>query len=258
MRNLIVAGNWKMNNTLSESKKLVSEIIKKFQEYNSDGSLNNVKVILAPPFPMLPIVSEQIEGTSLLLSAQNCSNKAKGAYTGEVSVDMLISCGCQSVIIGHSERRQYYGETDEILKEKVDLSIHSSLDVIFCVGETQDERQADQHFEVIQRQLEKALFHLSDSEFAKVIVAYEPVWAIGTGLTATPEQAQEIHHFIRGLVEKKYGVEMANNLHILYGGSCKPSNSKDLFALEDVDGGLIGGAALDADQFVDIIRTQNR
>ena len=196
-------------------------------------------------------MAEAIKGSVIGLSAQNCADKEKGAYTGEVSADMLVSAGCEYTILGHSERRQYYGETDTTLVEKVKLAIAHGLSPIFCVGENLDEREAGRHFEVVTEQIKNVLYTLSAEEMAKVIIAYEPVWAIGTGKTATAEQAQEIHACIRKVVAEKFGT-LAEEITILYGGSCKPSNAKELFACPDIDGGLIGGAALKADDFIAI------
>jgi len=199
--------------------------------------------------PINGVIDQNILG----LGAENCADHTSGAYTGEVSAPMVASTGATYVILGHSERRQYYGETSETLKEKVNLALANGLTPIFCIGEVLEEREAGKHFDVVKAQIEEALFDLSAEDFSKLILAYEPVWAIGTGKTATDDQAQEIHAYIRSVIEGKYGKEVAENTSILYGGSCKPSNAKALFAKPDVDGGLIGGASLKADSFMGIV-----
>lgn len=246
MRKKIVAGNWKMNTTVAEGVQLAKEVVAKSKEVPA-----NVKLVIAPPFTHLSSVAEVVKGSAVGLSAQNCADQAKGAYTGEVSVDMLKSVSCDYVILGHSERRQYYGETDAKLVEKTKLALEAGLSPIFCIGETLEERQAGRHFEVVTAQVKDVLFTLSPEQMANVIIAYEPVWAIGTGLTATAEQAQEIHAEIRKVLTEKFGT-LAEEISILYGGSCKPSNAKELFACPDIDGGLIGGAALKAEDFIGI------
>ncbi|MCD8207555.1 MAG: triose-phosphate isomerase [Bacteroidales bacterium] len=249
MRKKIVAGNWKMNTTVPEGVELAKAVVAKAGEVPAD-----VKLIIAPPFTHLACVDEIVEGTVVGLSAQNCADKESGAYTGEVSADMLTSIGCGYTILGHSERRQYYGETDEKLVVKVKLAISKGLSPILCVGENLDEREAGNHFNVVTAQIKNVLYNLTPEEMAKVIVAYEPVWAIGTGKTATAEQAQEIHACIRKVIADKFGA-LAEEISILYGGSCKPSNAKELFACKDIDGGLIGGAALKADDFIAIAQS---
>lgn len=248
MRQNIVAGNWKMNNTLEEGVALAKEV-------NTILAANtpNCKVVLGAPFIHLTEVVKSVDASLVGVAAQNCADKVSGAYTGEISASMVKSTGAQYVILGHSERRAYYGETNAILKEKTDLALANDLTPIFCIGEVLEEREADKHFEVVKTQIEEALFHLSAEDFGKVVLAYEPVWAIGTGKTASPEQAQEIHAFIRKTLADKYGASVADNTSILYGGSCKPSNAKELFANPDVDGGLIGGASLKAEDFHGII-----
>lgn len=246
MRKKIVAGNWKMNTTVAEGVELAKAVAAKAPEVPS-----SVKLIIAPPFTHLVPVADAIKGSGIGLSAQNCADKEKGAYTGEVAADMLVSAGCSYTILGHSERRQYYGETDAKLVEKVKLAIAHGLSPIFCVGENLEEREAGRHFEVVTEQVKNVLYTLSAEDMAKVVIAYEPVWAIGTGKTATAEQAQEIHACIRKVVAEKFG-SLAEEITILYGGSCKPSNAKELFACPDIDGGLIGGAALKADDFISI------
>lgn len=250
MRKKIVAGNWKMNTTVAEGVQLAKNIVEKVKEIPSD-----VTLVVAPPFTHLVSVANEIKGTDIQLSAQNCANQPKGAFTGEVAAAMLKDAGCAYTILGHSERREYYGETSATLVEKVNLAFASGLKVIFCVGEKLDERNAGKHFEVVGKQIEEVLFTLSEEQMANVIIAYEPVWAIGTGVTATSEQAQEIHAFIRKFVADKFGAKVAENTTILYGGSCKPSNAKELFACKDIDGGLIGGASLKAEDFIAIAKS---
>lgn len=248
MRKNIVAGNWKMNTTLPEGVKLAEEV---------NNALKTVEpkcdVIICVPFTHLFPINNIIDTKKLGLGAENCADHRSGAYTGEVSAPMVASTGAQYVILGHSERRQYYGETAETLKEKVRLALDNNLTPIFCIGEVLEQRENGTYFDVVKAQIEDALFNLSAEDFGKLILAYEPVWAIGTGKTATDDQAQEIHAFIRKTIEDKYGKEVAENTSILYGGSCKPSNAKALFAKPDVDGGLIGGASLDAESFMGIV-----
>jgi triosephosphate isomerase (TIM) len=246
MRKSIVAGNWKMNKTLDEGVALAKEI-------NGKVTDNGVTVIVCPPFIHLTEVNKVLTSGLVGLSAQNCADHDSGAYTGEVSPAMIKSTGAEYVIVGHSERRSYYGDTNEILKSKVELALASGLTPIFCCGEVLEEREAGNHFEVVKSQIKEALFSLSADDMKKIIVAYEPVWAIGTGKTATPDQAQEMHKEIREFLGEKYGTALADELSILYGGSCKPSNAKELFGNPDVDGGLIGGASLKADDFIGII-----
>ena len=237
-----------MNNNLQEGLTLAKELNAKLQ----DKSLN-CEVILGTPFIHLAKVSEAVDSNKIKVAAQNCADKASGAFTGEVSAEMVASTGAQYVILGHSERRSYYHETPELLKEKVNLALANGLMPIFCVGEVLEEREQEKHFEVVKSQIEKSLFELSESDFSKIVLAYEPVWAIGTGKTATAAQAQEMHAFIRSVLEGKYGKEVAENTSILYGGSCNASNAKELFSNKDVDGGLIGGASLSVDKFMPII-----
>jgi triosephosphate isomerase len=249
MRKKIVAGNWKMNTTVAAGKELAKDIVAALDKVQKD-----VQLIIAPPFTHLATVADVIKGSAVALSAQNCADKAKGAYTGEVSAEMIAGVGCTYTILGHSERRQYYGETSETLVAKMALALENGLSPIYCVGEMLSEREAGNHFNVIKAQLEEVLFGLSAEQMAKVVIAYEPVWAIGTGVTATSEQAQEVHAFIRKTLAAKFG-ELANDITILYGGSCKPSNAKELFACPDIDGGLIGGASLKADDFIAIAQS---
>jgi len=247
MRKNIVAGNWKMNTTVPEGIELAKAVVARSAEVPAE-----VKLIVATPFTHLCPVAEVVKGTVVGLSAENCADHAKGAYTGEISAAMLVSAGCEYTILGHSERRQYYGETDEKLVEKTKLALGAGLKVILCVGENLDEREAGKHFDVCETQIKNVLYNFTAEDMANIIVAYEPVWAIGTGKTATAEQAEEIHAFIRKVVCEKFGAQVADDLTILYGGSCKPSNAKELFAQPDIDGGLIGGAALKADDFIAI------
>ena len=248
MRKKIVAGNWKMNKNLQEGIALATELndILKADKPNCD-------VVICTPFIHLASVAGIIDQSVIGLGAENCADKASGAYTGEVSAEMVKSTGAGYVILGHSERRAYYGETAEILKEKINLALANGLKVIFCIGEVLEERESGKQNEVVEAQIAGSLFDLTAEQFANIILAYEPVWAIGTGKTATAEQAEEMHAFIRGVIAGKFGAEAAENVSILYGGSCKPSNAKEIFSKENVDGGLIGGAALKAADFKGII-----
>ena len=248
MRKKIVAGNWKMNKNLQEGIALATELndILKADKPNCD-------VVICTPFIHLASVAGIIDQSVIGLGAENCADKASGAYTGEVSAEMVKSTGAGYVILGHSERRAYYGETAEILKEKINLALANGLKVIFCIGEVLEERESGKQNDVVEAQLAGSLFDLTAEQFANIILAYEPVWAIGTGKTATAEQAEEMHAFIRGVIAGKFGAEAAKNVSILYGGSCKPSNAKEIFSKENVDGGLIGGAALKAADFKGII-----
>ena len=248
MRKNIVAGNWKMNTTLPEGVKLAKEVNEALAGVDA-----KCDVIICVPFTHLASINNVIDTNKLGLGAENCADHKSGAYTGEVSAPMVASTGAKYVILGHSERRQYYGETAETLRAKVALALENGLTPIFCIGEVLEERENNTHFDVVKAQIEEGLFNLSAEDFGKIILAYEPVWAIGTGKTATDDQAQEMHHFIRSVVENKYGKEVADNTSILYGGSCKPSNAKALFAKPDVDGGLIGGASLEAESFMGIV-----
>jgi triosephosphate isomerase (TIM) len=246
MRNKIVAGNWKMNKNLTEGIDLSIQVNQQVQE-------NDVTVIICTPFIHLSETSKVISKKNLHLGAQNCAAEESGAYTGEVSAEMVKSTGADYVILGHSERRLYYKEDGPILNKKVKLALKNDLYPIFCCGEVLDERESERHFEVVKQQIEEGLFDLSAEDFGKVVIAYEPVWAIGTGKVATSAQAQEMHKYIRDLISTKYGSAVANDTSILYGGSCKPSNAKELFDNPDVDGGLIGGAALKAEDFLGIV-----
>ncbi|MCK5822815.1 MAG: triose-phosphate isomerase [Bacteroidales bacterium] len=251
MRKKIVAGNWKMNKSLQEGIDLAIEINK----LAAEKADKNVDIIIAPPFIHLSEVGKLIDRDRVLLSAQNCADEQQGAFTGEVSAEMLWSVGADYVIIGHSERRAYYHEDNDILSKKVKLALDNNLKVIFCCGENLEQREANKHFEVIKKQLSETIFTFEKEYYDSIIIAYEPIWAIGTGKTASPEQAQEIHKFIRSLISEKYGDNIAKETSILYGGSCKPSNAKQIFANADVDGGLIGGAALKAEDFIGIVNS---
>jgi len=248
MRKNIVAGNWKMNKTLPEGIELAKGVKNALA-----GKTVNCEVILGVPFTNLYGVAEAVKGSVIKVSAENCADKASGAYTGEVSAAMVASTGAEYVILGHSERRAYYGETAEILKNKTLLALENNLIPIFCIGEVLEEREADKHFDVVKSQIEESLFNLSPEQFGHIVLAYEPVWAIGTGKTASPEQAQEMHAFIREILVSKYGKAIADDTSILYGGSMNASNAKELGAKPDVDGGLIGGASLEVDKFMPII-----
>ncbi len=246
-RKKIVAGNWKMNTDYDEAKSLSAKIANGF--FYSD-----VVGVLAPPFISLMNVKNNIRDVrGLFLAAQNAHYEDSGAFTGEISAPMIKSVGAHYVIIGHSERRGYFKESNDTLAMKVDAALRNELLPIFCCGEPLEIREKGKHEAFVKVQLEESLFHLSEDDFSKVVIAYEPIWAIGTGVTASPEQAQDMHRAIRKMVEKHYGVDIADDLSILYGGSVKPSNAKEIFAQPDVDGGLIGGAALDADSFLAIV-----
>lgn len=252
MRKNIVAGNWKMNKTLQEGIALAKELNEVLANERP-----NCDVIICTPFIHLASVTPLVDSAKIGVGAENCADKESGAYTGEVSAAMVASTGAKYVILGHSERRAYYHETPEILKEKVRLALANGLTPIFCVGEVLEEREAGKQNEVVYGQLAGSLFELSAEDFSRLIIAYEPVWAIGTGKTATAAQAQEIHAYIRSVIADKYGKDVADNTSILYGGSCKASNARELFANPDVDGGLIGGASLKAADFKGIIDAFN-
>jgi triosephosphate isomerase len=247
MRAKIVAGNWKMNKNSEETEDLINELISKLPT-DSD-----TKIIIAPTFVNLASAVDHTEFTNIHVAAQNMHQAENGAYTGEISADMLKSIGVNTVILGHSERRAIFHETDAIISFKVDTALKHEMKVIFCFGEELKDRQNKQHFNVVENQLRDGLFHINKSSWANIVLAYEPVWAIGTGETASPEQAQEMHEFIRETVRKTFGSDIAEDVSILYGGSVKPENAKEIFSKPDVDGGLIGGAALKADDFVAIV-----
>ena len=250
MRKKIVAGNWKMNLDKLDSKNLVSEIIEISEERD------NTCIILAPPYIYLQqTINDCINRKDILIAAQNCCSFDNGAYTGEVSAKMLKSIGVDCVLIGHSERRQYFNESDDILNNKISQALMNNLKVVFCCGENIQQREKNEYFDVINNQLSSTIFKLSSEELDNVIIAYEPIWAIGTGKTASSDQAQEMHSYIRSLIQKNYGEEIANTISILYGGSCKPSNAKIIFSENDIDGGLIGGASLKSADFNSIINS---
>lgn len=247
MRSKIVAGNWKMNKNLAETEALLTELAAKLPDTNAE-------VMVAPTFVNLAAAVHSLESSTINAIAQNMHFAESGAYTGEISGDMLVSIGVDTVILGHSERRAYFGETDEILEKKVKAALAKNLRVMFCFGEELADRKSENHFKVVESQIKNALFSLEASAWSSIILAYEPVWAIGTGETASADQAQEMHAFIRKTITEAYNEEIANNVSILYGGSVKPANAEEIFSKPDVDGGLIGGAALVADNFVDIIK----
>jgi triosephosphate isomerase len=251
MRKKIIAGNWKMNKSFDESMALVSELSNMIKdEYHGSA-----EVVIIPPSLYINSVSRMVADFNNISSgAQNCSNHASGAYTGEISATMIKSCGGKYIIIGHSERRQYFGETNDWLAKKIDAVLAENLNPIYCVGETLEERESNVHFDVLTKQVSEGLFHLNAEQMAEVVIAYEPVWAIGTGKTASTAQAQEVHAFIRNLVKEKYSIEVSNNLTIQYGGSVKAENAVELFSAPDIDGALVGGAALQSRSFADIIK----
>jgi triosephosphate isomerase len=247
MRSKIVAGNWKMNKNLSETKALLSELLEKLPK-------TEAKVIVAPTSVNLESAARILQSSDIKVAAQNMHFAKSGAYTGEISADMLLNINVDTVIIGHSERRAYFGETDDLLAKKVEAALANNMQVIFCFGEELEERKSGNHFNVVESQLKNGLFNLPAEAWQHIVLAYEPVWAIGTGETASPEQAQEMHAFIRKTITEAYDTSIANEVSILYGGSVKPSNAQEIFSKPDVDGGLIGGAALVADDFIAIIK----
>ncbi len=247
MRKQIVAGNWKMNNDSVQTQALLADIIANKQ----DNSI--AKIVVAPSFVNLQAAVQQTKGTNIIVAAQNMHQAENGAYTGEVSVNMLKGIHVNTVILGHSERRAYFGETNALLAEKVNTALKHNLTIIFCFGEELADRQSGNHFSLVESQLREGLFHISESEWSNIVLAYEPVWAIGTGETASPEQAQEMHAFIRNLIRENAGAAIAEETSILYGGSVKADNAREIFGKPDVDGGLIGGASLKADDFLAIV-----
>ncbi len=249
MRQKIVAGNWKMHKNAEETEDLLNDLIDKLP--------NDIEahIIVAPTFVNLASAVDHLEFTNIEVAAQNMHQNESGAYTGEISANMLKSIGVNMVFIGHSERRAYFHENDTLLAQKVSTALSHDMITIFCFGEELKDRQNNQHFNVVENQLRDGLFHIENKDWEKIVLAYEPVWAIGTGETASPEQAQEMHEFIRETVRKRFGNEIADNVSILYGGSVKPDNAKEIFSKPDVDGGLIGGAALKADDFVAIVNS---
>jgi triosephosphate isomerase len=248
MRKNIIAGNWKMNTTHPEGLALAKGLDEALK-----GKVLKCDVVIGVPFTHLACIADVIDTNNIGVSAQNCADKDKGAFTGEVSAAMVASTGAKYVILGHSERRQYYDETATTLKTKVSLALENNLIPIFCIGEVLEEREAGKHFNVVDQQIKDSLFDLSTEDFSKLVIAYEPVWAIGTGKTATADQAQEIHAHIRKTIASRYGAEIADNCTILYGGSMNAENAKDLVAKPDVDGGLIGGASLSVEKFLPIV-----
>lgn len=250
MRTKIIAANWKMNKTLQD----VNEFLQSFQGFVSSETIRS-RVIICPPAVYLSELNTHFSSSIIRIGAQNVSQFPSGAFTGEIAASMLASLEISYCIIGHSERRKYFNESNEMLKQKVDQLLQNLITPIFCCGEVMEERQSNHHFTVVQSQLRDALFHLSADDFKKIIIAYEPVWAIGTGINASPEQAQEMHAFIRKFIENQYGPSIANNIHILYGGSCNAANARELFSMPDVDGGLIGGASLKVQEFIQIIQS---
>ncbi len=247
MRSKIVAGNWKMNKNLAETEELLTELAAKLPDTQAE-------VMVAPTFVNLSAAVRALDSSIIEVIAQNMHFAESGAYTGEISADMLLAIDIDTVIIGHSERRAYFGETDEILAKKVKTALEKNMRVMFCFGEELEDRKSENHFKVVESQLKNGLFSLDASAWTNIILAYEPVWAIGTGETASPEQAQEMHAFIRKTISEAYDTSIANNVSILYGGSVKPANAEEIFSKPDVDGGLIGGASLVADDFVAIIK----
>jgi triosephosphate isomerase (TIM) len=247
MRQKMVAGNWKMHKNAEETEDLLNELIEKIP------TESDIRVVVAPTFVNLASAVEHLEFTPIEVAAQNMHFADQGAFTGEISAPMLKSIGVNLVILGHSERRSYFGETNAFLAKKVDAALKNDMEVIYCFGEELKERQNETHFEVVKTQLSEGLFHLNANELNKIILAYEPVWAIGTGETASPAQAQEMHAYIRATIADKYGNDIAESITILYGGSVKPDNAEEIFSQTDVDGGLIGGAALKADDFTKIV-----
>ena len=245
MRKKIVTGNWKMNTDLSQAVELIEQIVSK-------STNSSAQIIICPPYPFLDKAVNTCKNSTIKVGAQNCSQNNNGAFTGEVSVEMLKSLNVEYIIVGHSERRSYFNEDNKQIAAKVEKCLENGITPIFCCGEQLSDRNTNNHFDVIKKQTEESLFQLSESDFSKIVIAYEPVWAIGTGNTATPQQAQEMHHYIRELIAKKYGKKSADSTPILYGGSCNAKNAKELFALSDVDGGLSGGASLKAEEFITI------
>lgn len=252
MRKKIAAANWKMNHTLQTSEKFLEE----FQELSKNIEISKKPcMIIFPPYTLLHEFKNRLKGKEISYGAQNLFHKENGAYTGEISAEMLADTGSEYVILGHSERRQYFGESNELLAEKINIAFKYNLIPIYCCGETLAEREKNIHFKIIEEQIKVGLFHLLNHEIKKCVIAYEPVWAIGTGKTATPQQAQEIHRFIRTLIEHRYGSDISEKISILYGGSIKSNNASELFSQPDIDGGLIGGASLAASDFFAIVNS---
>jgi triosephosphate isomerase (TIM) len=250
MRKKIVAGNWKMNNGLSETIELINDLKQNLSD-------SDVKVMIAPSYPFLKTAVDQVGDGSIEVISQNINDNKSGAFTGEVSIDMLNSIGVNTTLIGHSERRAYYNEDDTLLLKKINLALESNMDIIFCFGEELKDRKSNTYFDIVKAQLENTVMKLEPNSWKNIVLAYEPIWAIGTGETASAEQAQEIHKFVRNCISEHFSSEIADNVPILYGGSVKPSNAVEIFNKKDVDGGLIGGAALNAHDFVEIIKANN-
>ena len=250
MRKKIVAGNWKMNNGLGETIELINDLKQNLSD-------SDVKVMIAPSYPFLKTAVDQVGDGSIEVISQNINDNKSGAYTGEVSIAMLNSIGVNTTLIGHSERRAYYNEDDALLLKKINLALESNMDIIFCFGEELKDRKSNSYFDIVKAQLENTVMKLEPNSWKNIVLAYEPVWAIGTGETASAEQAQEIHKFVRNCISEHFSSEIADNVPILYGGSVKPSNAVEIFNKKDVDGGLIGGAALNAHDFVEIIKANN-
>jgi triosephosphate isomerase len=250
MRTKFVAANWKMNKTMEEVKRF-------FVDFDLKKIPNNVDVIICVPYIYLDYLGIYAQNTSINIGAQDVSQYISGAYTGEISAQMLSSINITYCIVGHSERRKFHNETDELISKKIDRLLENKVKPIFCCGEVLEERNNLKQFEVVKKQIQDSLFHLTENDISKIIIAYEPVWAIGTGLNASNEQAQEMHKFIRDVLKAKFGENISQNIRILYGGSCNPSNAKELFSCEDVDGGLIGGASLKPNDFIQVINSAN-
>ena len=250
MRKKIVAGNWKMNNSLNETINLINDL-------KQNIGRTDVKIMISPSFPFLKTAVDKLKDVNIEVVAQNINDNKSGAFTGEVSIDMLKSIGVDSTLIGHSERRAYYYEDDELLLKKINIALEFNMNVIFCFGEELKDRKSNSHFQVVKSQLDNTVMKLDSKSWNKLVLAYEPVWAIGTGETASADQAQEIHEFVRNHISEKFNNDIANNVSILYGGSVKPSNAVEIFSKNDVDGGLIGGAALNASDFNEIIKANS-
>jgi len=247
-RKKIVAGNWKMNNALNETNSLIKDLLK-------ESNNANCQVMIAPSFISLQSSIVMLSDSNIEVVSQTMHHENNGAYTGEISAKMLSSIGIKTTILGHSERREYFKETHDMLKLKVNKALENSINIIFCFGEELKDRKSENHFSVISNQISESLFHLKESDWANIILAYEPVWAIGTGETASSDQVQEMHNFIRNFVAKKYNNELAESVSILYGGSVKPGNAHEIFSMQDVDGGLIGGASLNSKDFFSIVNS---
>jgi triosephosphate isomerase len=257
MRKKIIAGNWKMNKTHREGMEMLVHFFKLLDfelSLNEDSGKEFPEIVVAPPYLLVADAAMLAQGWDIKIAAQNCSSEKEGAFTGEISASMLKAAKADYVIIGHSERRTYFGETNQLVAKKINRALESNLTAICCIGETLQERESGKQFPIIAQQIEGCLFHLNNEQMKNVVIAYEPIWAIGTGKNATPEQAQEIHKYIRSVISGKFGKEISENISIIYGGSCNPKNAKSIFSQPDVDGGLIGGASLNARDFIDVIK----